>query len=204
MEKSISFRNLNADEIDVRINTINEKGMTLLLYKDARCDMKILDETIGPFNWQRKHLRDNQNCIVSIWDENKNQWIEKEDTGKESFTEKEKGLASDSFKRACFNWGIGIELYTKIFLYIKPESDKEIFKNKNGKHMTYTKFNVKYILTSKDKVILGLVIKDEKNKIRVKYFNEELYKEKLKENKVEKISDKLEKFFGLGKVMDNE
>ena len=98
------FRDLKANEIDARISTLNEKGASLLLYKDARVDMDILDETVGAMNWQRKHLRDNANCVVEIWDEDKKQWISKEDTGTESFTEKEKGLASDSFKRACFNW----------------------------------------------------------------------------------------------------
>ena len=108
----MKFRLLNADEIDCRVSAVSEKGLSLLLYKDARVDMNILDETVGPMNWQRKHTRENSNCVVSIWDGEKNQWIEKEDTGTESFTEKEKGLASDSFKRACFNWGIGRELYT--------------------------------------------------------------------------------------------
>ena len=94
------IRLLRADEIDARISTCNQWGVGILLYKDARCDMNILDETFGNMNWQRRHCRDNQNCVVSIWDEDKKQWIEKEDTGTESFTEKEKGLASDSFKRA--------------------------------------------------------------------------------------------------------
>lgn len=117
----LEFRLLKADEIDARISTCNQYGVGLLLYKDARCDQNILDETVGPTNWQRHHSRDNANCIVSIWDDAKQQWIEKEDTGTESFTEKEKGLASDSFKRACFNWGIGRELYTapNMFVFAK-------------------------------------------------------------------------------------
>ena len=105
MKRKDLFRNLTADEIECRVATVSEKGCSLLLYKDARCDMNILDETFGPMNWRRSHTRDNANCIVSIWDDEKQQWIDKEDTGTESFTEKEKGLASDSFKRACFNWG---------------------------------------------------------------------------------------------------
>src|SRR5690554_3937415 len=117
---SISFRKLQANEIDVRTQSIslvnrqgnqndpkNWKGAILLLYKDARCDMNILDETVGPYSWKREHSRDNKNCTVSIWDKEKEQWISKEDTGTESNQQAEKGLASDSFKRACFNWGIG-------------------------------------------------------------------------------------------------
>ena len=114
----MEFRLLNADEIECRISTCNQYGVGLLLYKDARCDQNILDETVGSMNWMRHHTRDNANCIVAIWDEGKQQWIEKEDTGTESFTEKEKGLASDSFKRACFNWGIGRELYTAPNMFV--------------------------------------------------------------------------------------
>lgn len=100
------FRDLRADEIDVRVAQAKDTGVSLLLYKDARCDMTILDETVGSMNWQRHHSRDNANCTVSLWDKEKEQWISKEDTGTESNTEAEKGLASDSFKRACFNWGM--------------------------------------------------------------------------------------------------
>ena len=116
----LKFRTLFADEIDCRVAAIKKdgSGLSLLLYKDARVDQNILDETVGPMNWQRRHTRDNANCIVSLWDPEKAQWIEKEDTGTESNTEAEKGLASDSFKRACFNWGIGRELYTAPFIWI--------------------------------------------------------------------------------------
>lgn len=114
----LEFRKLRADEISARVQSVKANGLVLLLYKDARCDQTILDETVGPMNWQRHHLRDNMNCVVSIWDEEKKQWVEKEDTGTESNTEAEKGLASDSFKRACFNWGIGRELYTSPFIWI--------------------------------------------------------------------------------------
>lgn len=134
------FRYLRADEIDCRIGTLKEKGLTLLLYKDARCDMNILDETFGAFGWQRHHSRENANCIVSVYDERKGEWIEKEDTGTESNTEAEKGLASDSFKRACFNWGIGRELYTAPFIWIPKEMCN--YENKNGKLMCFDKFCV--------------------------------------------------------------
>lgn len=114
----MEFRLLRAEEIDCRVAQVNQYGVGILLYKDARCDQNILDETVGAMNWQRHHTRDNANCIVSIWDNEKKHWIEKEDTGTESFTEAEKGLASDSFKRACFNWGIGRELYTAPNMFV--------------------------------------------------------------------------------------
>lgn len=120
------FRTLRADEIECRVGTCNERGFTLLLYKDARCDQNVLDETVGAVNWQRDHkeVKGNLYCGVAIWDGDKKQWIWKWDCGVESNTEKEKGEASDSFKRACFNWGIGRELYTAPFIYIKGNTEK--------------------------------------------------------------------------------
>ena len=162
------FRLLREDEIDVRIATINQKGASLLLYKDARCDMNILDETVGPFNWKRSHTRENANCIVSLWDENKKEWVSKEDTGTESFTEKEKGLASDSFKRACFNWGIGRELYTAPFIYVS--ADKMNIYEKNGKYATYDKFSVEKIAYDDNRQITGIAIKNQKGE-RVFVYN---------------------------------
>lgn len=155
------FRDLKESEIDVRVAQVKEKGLALLLYKDARVDQDILDETVGAMNWQRKHTRDNANCIVEIWDDEKKQWISKEDTGTESFTEKEKGLASDSFKRACFNWGIGRELYTAPFIWVKAE-DTEIKQN-NGKYNCFDKFKVEKIKIE-NKEITGLSILNSKGK----------------------------------------
>lgn len=123
---------LQIDEIDFRIQSINKDGYaTFLAYKNARADMDRLDEVVGHLNWKREHTRDNHNCIVSIWDDAKKEWISKEDTGTESYAEKEKGLASDSFKRACFNWGIGRELYEYPQIQIKL-NDNEFYMD-NGK-----------------------------------------------------------------------
>lgn len=156
------FRELRADEIDCRVAMVKENGCSLLLYKDARCDMNILDETVGEMNWQRQHGRDNANCIVSIWDKEKNQWISKEDTGTESYTEKEKGLASDSFKRACFNWGIGRELYTAPFIWIPKESVN--IKPKGQNFTTSDRFSVMEIRYDSG-VIVSLKIMNESMKM---------------------------------------
>ena len=114
------FRDLTADEIECRIAQVKANGLSLLLYKDARVDQNVLDETVKPENWQRDHkeLKGNIYCGISIWDEDKKMWITKWDAGKESYTEAEKGEASDSFKRAGFNWGIGRELYTSPLVWI--------------------------------------------------------------------------------------
>lgn len=162
----LEFRTLNANEIDCRVATINQKGLTLLLYKDARVDQNILDEKVGAMNWQRHHSRDNANCIVSIWDDEKKQWIQKEDTGTESNTEKEKGLASDSFKRACFNWGIGRELYTAPFIWISAE-DADIKQGGNGKFQCYDKFIVEQIIYDENRTIVALSIKNTRSGKRV-------------------------------------
>ena len=161
----LSFRDLTKDDIDVRVAMCREDGCSLLLYKDARCDMAILDETVGAMNWQREHSRANANCIVSMWDSEKGQWVSKEDTGTESQTEKEKGQASDSFKRACFNWGIGRELYTSPFIWISKEKC-EIKKRPNGTFATPDKFIVEKIKID-NKRIVGLSIINLKSKQRV-------------------------------------
>lgn len=156
------FRDLKADEIDVRIAQATEKGVSLLLYKDARVDQDILDETVGPMNWKREHTRENANCIVSIWDKEKQQWIPKEDTGTESNTEKEKGLASDSFKRACVNWGIGRELYTAPFIWVNS-SDLETLKQEGGRWKCRDTFRVQKVVIE-GKAITGLEILNERTK----------------------------------------
>lgn len=161
----ITFRDLRADEIECRvanfIDTPKFKGLSLLLYKDARCDMNILDESVGCMNWQRSHNRDNANCIVSIWDDEKKMWVSKEDTGTESNTEAEKGLASDSFKRACFNWGIGRELYTAPSIVISEDSCNITQNQKSGKNQCNDKFTVESI-TIENKKIVALSIKNNK------------------------------------------
>ena len=114
------MRPLRADEIDVRVGQIYEKGVTLLLYKNARVDMAILDEEFGPDNWQRDHkeIKGNLYCGIGVWSDDKKQWVWKWDCGTESYTEKEKGESSDSFKRAGFNVGIGRCLYTAPFIWL--------------------------------------------------------------------------------------
>lgn len=161
------IRLLKAEEVECRVQQVTAKnGAILLLYKDARVDMRILDETFGPMNWQRRHDRDNANCIISVWDKEKEQWIEKEDTGTESQTEAAKGLASDSFKRAGFNWGIGRELYDAPFIFV-PLAENEITKNSKGKNTTYTKFSVAEMEYSKElRRFITLKIVDNKGVVR--------------------------------------
>lgn len=161
MADKVSFRKLTAAEIECRVSTVSEKGCSLLLYKDARVDQNLLDETFGIFGWQRKHeVIDGQLfCTVSVKDPSSGEWVSKQDVGVESYTEKEKGRASDSFKRACFNLGIGRELYTAPFIWV---SDCEL-KEKNGKYTTYDRFKVKEIDYDKSGNISRLVIANAKS-----------------------------------------
>ena len=162
------FRLLRADEIECRIGTINAKGLSLLLYKDARCDMNVLDDTVGPMNWKKFYTRDNRNCTVEIFDKSKGQWIGKEDTGTESNTESEKGLASDSFKRACVNWGIGRELYSAPFIWIG--SDQCEIKADGTKYRCYDRFEVAKIGYDALERICSLTIEKVKGKTRTTVF----------------------------------
>ena len=148
------FRPLTKDEIDCRVATCKENGVSLLLYKDARVDQNILDETFGIFGWQRSHqlIDGNLYCTVSIRNPETGEWIHKQDVGKESNAEKEKGQASDSFKRACFNLGIGRELYTAPFIWI-PKELVTIKKDNKGKDTTYDKFSVISIRTEGGKIV---------------------------------------------------
>lgn len=155
------IRLLRPEDIEVRIQSTNKGGARLLLYKNARVDMSILDETFGAMNWQRTHTRDNTNCVVSVWDDTKKQWISKEDTGTDSNMEAQKGRASDSFKRACFNWGIGRELYTApdIFIY---KGDLKTFSASGDRYNCYDRFTVTDI-TYNGRTIATVTIRNENN-----------------------------------------
>lgn len=175
----MKFRDLRADEIEVRIQQCKANGVSLLLYKNARCDMSILDETVGAENWQRNHevINGNLYCNVGIRCEtniitHEGEWVFKQDCGTESNTDKEKGEASDSFKRACVNWGIGRELYTAPFIWVNAEGCK--IKEVEGKRDNYgkpiyqckDKFIVEAIKINNKKII-GLSIVNTNNNLRV-------------------------------------
>lgn len=195
MEKEI--RLLRANEIEVRVASISEKGVSLLLYKDARADMKILDETFGAENWQRKHtmVGDNLYCSILIWDEKKQSWIEKMDVGTAGFTEKEKSLSSDSFKRASFVVGVGRELYTAPFIWVS--ADKIDLVRRLDKLYCNTRFSVKSVEYSDDREIIGLTIVNEKGEEVYKFaksgtvVNSNTKKKKLTKNEIKKLDDEL-------------
>ena len=165
---------LEIQDIEFRIQSINNgKYATILAYKNARVDMQRLDDVVGSLNWKREHINNNHNCIVSIWNDDIKQWISKEDTGTESMADKEKGLASDSFKRACFNWGIGRELYDYPQIQIRL-NDNEVIETGKQKPKYKASFNLnikswrwKSQFTDGKLTYLGCI--DNNNKLRFQF-----------------------------------
>lgn len=165
------FRLLKADEIECRIAQVKSNGISLLLYKTARTDANLLDETVGEFAWQNDFklvdgvlyggigIKEN----LAVYD---SPWIWKWDAGTESNTEAEKGRASDAFKRAGFKWGIGRELYTAPFIWI-PSTMCEIRQDSYGNYKCYEKFEVVQIEYDNKEEISNLVIVNSKSRVEV-------------------------------------
>lgn len=186
------IRLLRANEIECRVGTISEKGLSLLLYKDARVDMKILDETFGMLGWKRTHVSIDGSlfCIIEIWDEGKQQWIAKMDVGSESFSEKEKGKASDGLKRACVSVGIGRELYTSPFIWLPAQKCR--IEKKDNRLITSDRFKVQSISYNENREITGLVILNQSGNIVFSLGNAEPGQE-MKEEQVEALNKELER-----------
>ena len=187
----MNFRYLKKEEIDCRVAMCRQNGVSLLLYKDARVDQNILDEVFGIFGWQRSHqlIDGNLYCTVSVKNPETGEWVSKQDVGKESNAEKEKGQASDSFKRACFNLGIGRELYTAPFIWI-PKELVTIKKDDKGKDTTYDKFSVSSITIEGGKIV-QLEIQNDSRKCVVYTFGKTPAEEK-KDSKVQEVTAKRE------------
>lgn len=164
---------LGKNDIDVRVQSTFKASngkvyATLLLYKNARVDMRILDKVFGITGWQREHqtIDGKLYCTVSIWDEDMRQWIRKQDVGTENMMQAEKSEASDSFKRACFNVGIGRELYTAPNIFIELKQGEYTDNNGKIKCKTTLKFAVGQISYNEDRAIDGLIIVDHKELVR--------------------------------------
>ena len=159
------MRNLRKDEIEVRVASTQNNVAQLLLYKTARTDAAILDETFGQFNWQCSYTENKGNlfCTISVKDTNTNEWVSKADCGSESNIEKEKGEASDAFKRAGFRWGIGVELYSTPRIKV-PIEESDMY---NGRFCQT--FSLKDIQISPDHKITSLSIQDRRGNVRYTY-----------------------------------
>lgn len=160
----IIFPVLSADDVEVRIASIKKdgKGASLVLYKDARCDMRILDKVVGAENWQSKYYECKGTLFCSVGIRINDEWIWKDDAGSESNVEKEKGEASDAYKRACFKWGIGRELYTTPFIW-----------DSNGDK--YSKYLLDVLEVNADHQIFHIIILNTTNKTKVfEWYNKNL------------------------------
>ena len=168
MELNNLSKPLEIQDIDFRVQSINKGGYaTILAYKDARVDIKRLNDVCGVLGWKREHTRDNKNCIVSIWDQENKHWVSKEDTGTESMADSQKGLASDSFKRACFNLGIGIELYDYPIIQIKLNPNEFKIENQKVKQTWDLKLKEwKWASEFNGNKLVGLACKDQNDKVR--------------------------------------
>ena len=157
----MNFRELTAEDIEVRVQSAKANGVILLLYKNARVDMNILDATVGAENWQREHYECKGNLFCRVGIKCGSEWVWKADCGTESNTEAQKGEASDSFKRACFNWGIGRELYTSPFVWVNKSDCGIVESDRNGRktYSCYDNFEVEKIKIENKKIV-GLAIKN--------------------------------------------
>lgn len=165
-----TFRPLRSDEVECRIGTVSKqgKGLSLLLYKDARCDARILDETLGPENWQCEfyECKGTLFCKVGVLvarGEQFQEWVWKDDAGSPSDMEAKKGEASDAFKRACFKWGIGRELYTAPFIWVNA-SDCNLV-DRNGKWQCYDTFSVTGMEVSDGRIVALEITNDKTKKV---------------------------------------
>lgn len=163
--KSITFRDLRPDEIEVRVGaTVKDRngtptGFQVMLYKTARVDTTILDETFGIFGWKNHYyqVKNTMICSVSIWDEDKKEWVNKDNGGDDDFSmEQVKAECSDSMKRCCFNLGIGKKLYSASKIYMVVPIDD----NNDPKKSRYQVDEIEYDETS----ITKLVISNKKTK----------------------------------------
>ena len=186
------MRKITKEDIQVKVKQVFEKGAVLLLYKDARYDMKVLDETFGSMNWQcdYKVVKDNLYCGIGVVFNG--HWVWKWDCGIESREDgdgnEKKGEASDAFKRAGFKWGIGVELYTAPFIFANVETiekdHKWYLKDK------FIKFNVQGIWYDDEGNIGALVIEDNKGNIVFQWKAKGFI---IKEDKEQIVKDKYNK-----------
>ena len=163
MEKK-EIRLLKAEEIECRVGQQDKgkKWVTLLLYKDARVDYKLLDEVFGTMGWQDEYesIDGKMYCTISLWDDERKHWVAKQNVGTESNMEAVKGEASDALKRAGFAVGIGRELYTAPKIFIRTGEGEY-----TGNTLR-TRFNVREIGYDEERNINRLVIVDSKGSER--------------------------------------
>ena len=161
----LNFRNLTPEEIECKPTLKKNKIEVSLHIKAATCT-KMLNEKVGPMNWEKEYSNGNKNCIVRIWDNEKSRFVSKEDCGG-ALTEIDghKGQASNGFKRVCaLGWGLGIELYTQPTILLQATDDNVTYDDR-GKPCVVEQYNVKEIEYSDDKQITRCVVVNSKDEV---------------------------------------
>lgn len=159
---------LTIQEVDFRVQSVNKGGYaTILAYKDARVDMNRLDAVYGVDGWQKRYdvINGNLFCSIGIYSKYLEQWVWKQDVGTESNTEKEKGQASDAFKRAGFNFGIGRELYDYPLIQLKL-TDTEFDKTTNKPTFNFKLKEWTWGSKFEDGILVSLAAKDQNGNLR--------------------------------------
>ena len=155
------FRDLRPNEVEARVAQCSAKGASLLLYKTARTDYALLDETVGPERWQCSYLEVKGNLFCNLSVKFDDGWVVKSNCGTESNMEAEKGEASDAMKRAGFAWGIGRELYTAPFIWVPADRLQKLSQNqRTGKWQCLDRFEVTDMTVANGEII-GLAISHE-------------------------------------------
>ena len=155
------FRDLRPNEVEARVAQCSAKGTSLLLYKTARTDYALLDETVGPERWQCSYsdIKGNLFCDLSIRFDDA--WVTKSNCGTESNMEAQKGEASDAMKRAGFAWGIGRELYTAPFIWVPADRLQKLSQNqRTNKWQCLDRFEVTDMTVANGEIV-GLAISHE-------------------------------------------
>ena len=187
------IRLLNSSEISLRVGKFNETQygvyVNLLAHTDARTCSKILDETFTPMGWQKAYQGINNElfCEVSVWDEEKKQWIKKSDVGAKANDGSTKGCASDAFKRACVGHGISRELYTLKNIGFKLD-ETEYYKRDGSIKSNAQFFVAEVAYDEKTRSFTEFVVVDKNNKVRYRLSDKKDESAVVNEN--DKASDK--------------
>ena len=102
----------------IQVTTKNKDKGLAVPYVTNRAIQDRLDDVVGPENWRNEYKswhgsgkKEAQLCGISIYMEDRKEWLTKWDGAEDTDIEPVKGGLSDSMKRAAVQWGIGRVLY---------------------------------------------------------------------------------------------
>lgn len=121
-------------DIEWRLQHVNkEKGFGIAVpYVTNRAIQQRLDKAVGADGWKNEYIpwhsdgeKQSQLCGISIYFEDRKEWVTKYDGAEDSDIEPVKGGLSDSMKRAAVQWGVGRYLYSMGTVYVDVEKRGE-------------------------------------------------------------------------------